>query len=202
MEFFSGLLMGLAYVAPIGVQNLFVINTALTQPRRRALLTALAVIFFDVSLALACFFGVGAVLSSLPWLRQAMLGAGGAVVTLIGVNLVCSKEAAQTAAETEVLPWSKVIATACVATWCNPQAILDGTMMLGAFRASLSSAAGLRFIAGVACASCLWFLSVAALICVFARFFTPKLMRIVNIICGSVVAIYGLKLLWQFFTSF
>lgn len=159
-------------------------------------------IFFDVSLALACFFGVGAVLSSLPWLRQAMLGAGGAVVTLIGVNLIRSKEAAQTAAETEALPWSKVIAAACVATWCNPQALLDGTMMLGAFRASLSSAAGLRFIAGVACASCLWFFSVAALISVFARFFTPKLLRIVNIVCGSAVAIYGLKLLWQFFASF
>jgi L-lysine exporter family protein LysE/ArgO len=66
----------------------------------------------------------------------------------------------------------------------------------------LSGAAGLRFITGVACASCLWFLSVAALISVFARFFTPKLLRIVNIVCGSIMAIYGLKLLWQFFMSF
>lgn len=194
--------MGLAYVAPIGVQNLFVINTALTQSRRRALLTALSVIFFDVSLALACFFGVGAILSLLPWLRQALLGVGGAVVTLIGVNLIRKKAAAQTDEQKEVLPWSKVIAAACVATWCNPQAILDGTMMLGAFHASLSSAAGLRFITGVACASCLWFLSIAALISVFARFFTPKLLRIVNLVCGSIVAVYGLKLLGQFFTSF
>jgi L-lysine exporter family protein LysE/ArgO len=97
-----------------------------------------------------------------------MLGAGGAVITLIGVNLVRSKAVTRTAAAAEVLPWSKVIATACVATWCNPQALLDGTMMLGAFRASLSGAAGLRFITGVACASCLWFLSFAALISVFA----------------------------------
>lgn len=36
--------MGLAYVAPIGLQNLFVINSALIQSRHRALLTAL--IFF------------------------------------------------------------------------------------------------------------------------------------------------------------
>ena len=52
--------MGLAYVAPIGLQNLFVINSALTHTRKRALLTALIVIFFDVTLA--CFFGVGAVM--------------------------------------------------------------------------------------------------------------------------------------------
>ena len=38
--FWQGLTMGLAYVAPIGLQNLFVINTALTKPFRQALLTA------------------------------------------------------------------------------------------------------------------------------------------------------------------
>ena len=47
--YLQGLTMGLAYVAPIGVQNLFVINSALTNPRRRALLTALIVTFFDVT---------------------------------------------------------------------------------------------------------------------------------------------------------
>lgn len=44
--FFQGFTMGLAYAAPIGLQNLFVINSALTNTRRRALLTALIVIFF------------------------------------------------------------------------------------------------------------------------------------------------------------
>lgn len=54
MDFYlQGLTLGLAYVAPIGMQNLFVINSALTQPRWRALLTALIVIFFDITLAMA-----------------------------------------------------------------------------------------------------------------------------------------------------
>ena len=52
--FLQGLTMGLAYVAPIGLQNLSVINSALTHTRKCALLTALIVIFFDVTLALAC----------------------------------------------------------------------------------------------------------------------------------------------------
>ena len=40
MDFYiQGLTLGLAYVAPIGMQNLFVINSALTQPRWRALKT-------------------------------------------------------------------------------------------------------------------------------------------------------------------
>ena len=33
--YLQGLLLGLSYCAPIGMQNLFVIDTALTQRRRR-----------------------------------------------------------------------------------------------------------------------------------------------------------------------
>lgn len=51
--YLQGFMMGLAYVAPIGVQNLFVINSALTQKKSKAFLIALIVIFFDVSLAFA-----------------------------------------------------------------------------------------------------------------------------------------------------
>ena len=51
--------MGLAYHCPIGAQNLFVINTALTAPLGIALVTAGIVAFFDISLALACFWGIG-----------------------------------------------------------------------------------------------------------------------------------------------
>ena len=49
-----------ALIEMIGMQNLFVINTALTQRRRRVYLTALIVTFWDVSLGLACFLGIGA----------------------------------------------------------------------------------------------------------------------------------------------
>ena len=71
--YLQGLTIGLAYVAPIGMQNLFVINSALTQPRRRALLTALIVIAFDISLALACFFGIGALVERFDWLQRLIL---------------------------------------------------------------------------------------------------------------------------------
>ena len=50
MEYFwQGLLMGLAYVAPIGMQNMFVINTALNSRRQRAVTVALIVAFFDIT---------------------------------------------------------------------------------------------------------------------------------------------------------
>ena len=78
--YLTGLGIGLAYVAPIGMQNLFVINSALTQPRHKALLTALIVVFFDVTLALACFFGIGALMEHFTWLQMVILLVGGAIL--------------------------------------------------------------------------------------------------------------------------
>ena len=52
---FPGLDDGIGVVAPIGMQNLFVINSALTRTRRNALITAVIVIFFDIVLSLASF---------------------------------------------------------------------------------------------------------------------------------------------------
>lgn len=82
-------------MAPIGMQNLFVINSAMSQKLRRAIATALIVIFWDISLGIACFLGAGA--------------------------------------------------------------LIDGTLMLGAFRASLSAGGDLYFISGFASASLIWF---------------------------------------------
>lgn len=82
--YLRGLMMGLAYVAPIGTQNLFVINTAVTQPKKKAFLTALIITFFDISLSLACFFGVGALMEALPWLRKGVLAIGSLIVIWMG----------------------------------------------------------------------------------------------------------------------
>ncbi|QSX06641.1 hypothetical protein JYG23_04075 [Sedimentibacter sp. zth1] len=61
--FFQGLTIGLAYVAPIGAQNLFVIETALQQSKKRSLIT----------LALACFFGIGSLMDKFQILKMIIL---------------------------------------------------------------------------------------------------------------------------------
>ena len=197
MHFLQGLTMGLAYVAPIGLQNLFVINTALTQSRRRSAVTALIVIFFDISLALACFFGVGALMEQFPWVQKLVLLSGSVIVIGIGISLLRGKGTLDTSGDVN-LPLRQVAATAFVVTWLNPQAIIDGTMMLGAFRVTLPAEQGLAFIAGVASASCLWFLGLTAFITRFSHKFNDRVLRVINIICGVVIIFYGLKLLLSF----
>ena len=195
--FFQGLTMGLAYVAPIGLQNLFVINSALTQSRRRAFLTALIVMFFDITLALACFFGIGALMEHYSWLEKAVLLVGSLIVLYIGVGLVRAKAEELDRSQTVTSIW-KTITSACVVTWFNPQALIDGTMMLGAFRVTLPAAQSILFIVGVALASCLWFSGVTVLISAFADKFNAKVLRWINIICGVVILFYGCKLLVHF----
>ena len=195
--YLQGLTMGLAYVAPIGLQNLFVINTALTQPKRRVYLTALIVIFFDVTLGMACFFGVGAVMTAFPLLEKAILLIGSAIVIWIGIGLVRAHDTMDTSTKVDI-PILKVISTACVVTWFNPQALIDGTMMLGAFKATLPPGMDFFFVGGFASASVLWFTGISTVISLFSAKFTDKTLRIINVICGCVIIFYGFKLLWSF----
>lgn len=197
MDFYlQGLALGLAYVAPIGMQNLFVINSALTQPRWRALLTALIVIFFDVTLALACFFGIGLVMQKYPPVQLGILLLGGLVVVYIGVSLL--KSSVRQIGSAQQMPLGKTVWAACVVTWFNAQAVIDGTMLLGAFKASMTEAQSLHFLFGVLSASCLWFVTLAMVVSLAGSLVTPRVLGLINKICGAVIAVYGLRLLWHF----
>lgn len=195
--YLQGLTMGLAYVAPIGLQNLFVINSALTHTRRRALLTALIVIFFDISLAVTCFFGIGALMQRFVWLQRVILLFGSLIVLWIGIGLLRSKEENLKEQHVDASIW-KTITSACVVTWFNPQAIIDGTMMLGAFHAALSPSETTPFILGSASASCLWFTGLTLVLSLFHSHFNAKVLRIINLVCGVVVLFYGAKLFFRF----
>ncbi len=197
MDFYlQGLALGLAYVAPIGMQNLFVINSALTQTRLRALVTALIVIFFDVTLALACFFGIGLVMQKYPPVQLGILLLGGLVVVYIGVSLL--KSSVRQIGGAQQMPLGKTVWAACVVTWFNAQAVIDGTMLLGAFKASMTEAQSLHFLFGVLSASCLWFVTLAMVVSLAGGLVTPRVLGLINKICGAVIAVYGLRLLWHF----
>ena len=195
--YLQGLTMGLAYVAPIGLQNLFVINSALTQKRSRVYLTALIVIFWDISLGLSCFLGAGALMQALPWLQKVILAVGSLIVIWIGIGLLRSKASLEGGRDVNVPVW-KLITSAFVVTWLNPQAIIDGTMMLGAFRASIPAGTDVFFICGFGSASVIWFLTLSTVVSLLGSKFNEKVLNIINKVCGAVIIFYGCKLAWSF----
>lgn len=193
----QGLLLGLAYVAPIGTQNLYVINTAARKSRARAIQVSLITVFFDISLAISCFFGIGFLIEKSPIIKGIILLAGSFLVTYIGYGLI--KSSAKLREDIYLHDSILKIITSCFAvTWLNPQALIDGSLLLGGMRASLTGDISVYFILGVCIASFLWFTSLAGIISIFKSKLNLQFIRWVNLICGAVIIFYGLKLAKNF----
>ena len=171
--YLQGLTIGLAYVTPIGMQNLFVINSAL-------------------------IFGIGALVERFDWLQRLILIVGGCIVVWIGIGLLRDKPTLDRDVDVSI-PLPRLAAKAFVVTWINPQALIDGTMLFGSFRAGNPGAVASQLMLGSASASCLWFLGITILISFFSAKFNDKILRVINIVCGLIIIFYGAKLLLQFF---
>ena len=143
------------------------------------------------------FFGIGALIEHSELIRKGVLLAGSLVVMYMGLRLMLSREVAGPAINVNI-PLMKTIGMACVVTWFNPQAIIDGTMMLGAFRASLPAGGDLPFICGFGSASVIWFLTLSTIVSLLGSKFNEKALNIINKVCGGVIIFYGCKLIWNF----
>lgn len=191
--YIDGLILGFTYVAPIGVQNLYVINSAISNKRIMAIRTALVTVFFDVSLAITCYYGVGMILNKSEILKEIILMVGAAVVIYMGWHLI--KDTNDSFGEvSNNMSFFKLVLACFTVTWLNPQAIIDGSLLLGGFKASLPNEYSKLFIGGVCTASFLWFTCLALIINHFKKNFNLKLVGIINKICGIIIIYYGIKL--------
>jgi len=198
--FLQGLLFGIVYIAPIGMQNLFVVSTAIEQPLQRAIRVAFIVIAFDTSLSLACFYGVGKLLQSTPWLELAVLLVGSLLVFYIGWTLLRQEESAMGTMDAD-FSYRTAIITAFSVAWLNPQALIDGSVLLAAFRVSIPAALSHFFIIGVIVASIIWFIGLTSLVSKFKHLMQPRVLLWINRICGLIIILYGVKLLATFITK-
>lgn len=198
LEFFiQGFTLGLAYVAPIGMQNIYVINTAIGKNRFRAYQVALITIFFDISLALACFFGMGAIMERSKLLKGIILLVGALAIIYIGYGLLKSEPNLNREVDINKT-LMQVIGTCFMVTWINPQALIDGSLLLGGFRASLPANASAIFILGVCTASFTWFTGLTTVVSIFRKSFNVKIIKAINMVCGAIIIYYGLKLGYNF----
>lgn len=195
----QGFVLGLSYVAPIGMQNLYVINSSISMSKKRAYGVAFITIFFDISLSLSSFFGIGLLINKFNFLKLTILLLGSIIVLYIGICLIRSKPNLSTQTSTDPnIPISKIALACFTVTWLNPQAILDGTLLLGSFRASLPVNTYNFFIGGVCTASIVWFTFLATIFSIFKNTLNEKNLKKINILCGCIVMFYGIKLLYSF----
>ena len=194
----QGMLLGLAYLAPLGMQNIYIINSALSLSRFRAVSVALVTIFFDISLALACFFGIGFLIERNIFVKAAVLAIGALVVIYIGIKLIRSRpELVNKIKNRQTI--LGIIGDCFAIAWFNPQAIIDGSLLFGSYKAILAPSASALFISGVCLASFSWFMLLTLGVNSSKKLISNEKLKIINIICGIVLIFYGLNLAWGFF---
>jgi L-lysine exporter family protein LysE/ArgO len=195
--FLKGLSIGLAYVAPIGVQNIFIINASLRKSRRQALYTAFVIAFFDIILSLFCFFGIGSLITVFPILELIMLLFGGLIVGYIGLSIFRSSTS-DYEFKVDCKGERNIVLDAFVVTFLNPQALIDGTMLFGGNVSSLLISERRLFILGSASASILWFFSIAIILPFVKGKITEKTLNIINKVCGLYLIFNATSLLYDF----
>ncbi len=193
----QGFMLGIAYVAPIGMQNIYVINNAIGNSKIKAYAVALITTFFDISLALACFFGMGSIMERFKIIKLAILFIGCIFVVYIGIELIKSQPEIKN--QVDVNKKLPQVALSCfLVTWGNPQALIDGSLLLGGFKATLSSQASILFVLGVCLASASWFLGITTIFSMFKNNIKYGAIKTINIVCGGILVYYGLKLGYNF----
>jgi L-lysine exporter family protein LysE/ArgO len=192
----QGFLFGLAWVAPIGTANLFVINAATHGDKKYILKITTIIVLFDIPLLLACFTGVGIIFDLWPLLKIILLLIGCIMITFMGIQLILKKNEINIG-KTEKISLIKIISASLAVTWLNPQALIDGTILFGGIRSTLLENTEKYFIVGVCFAAIIWFNALSIVTYkVFDKFKT--FIKYINIICGIVMILFGLKLGYSF----
>ena len=97
--------------------------------------------------------------------------------------------------------YKAAILTAFSVAWLNPQALIDGSVLLAAFRVSIPAALTHYFIIGVILASIIWFVGLTSLVSKFKHLMQPRVLLWINRACGLIIILYGIKLLATFVTK-
>ena len=188
----QGFLLGLAYAMPIGAQNLYVINSASRGTMDNAMRTALIFALMDISLGIACILGVGHLIQSHTMLRLMIGSVGSGFLLFIGFGLLRKTTPTVDSATPSIV--GSLWKAAFLLTWCNPHALIDGSVLLGGYQSALSAAEVTLFAAGLAIASSTWFFSLSTVVNCFKTSITPKSITIINRICGVAMMAFGLRL--------
>ena len=195
MIYLRGILIGFAFVAPIGMQNIYMFNNALSNKMSKSLLYNFLVWFCDALFSFAAFYGIGALISANEIVKIIIMLVGGALTSYIGFNIIRSAKQTAIGSDSKKQTLKQALMTALIVSWGNPQAMIDGTMMLGASRATLTFEQSILFITGVITASFIWDHGITIGFNLLRDKLPKKFLLAINLISGIIVAVYGLYLI-------
>lgn len=197
-ELLEGYALGIAYAAPIGAQNLFVISQSINVGIPRNIPLALLVTLMDVSLAIAAVLGIGALLEGHAILKSLIGTAGGFYLLYIAFeSFKALKISRELRLNSKVISWAKISRSAFFLTWLNPHAIIDGTAILGGYSSKLGKHDKLLFIIGVSAASLSWFITLSFISSLFNRGKTELFLQVVKIFSAITIFYFAINIIFS-----
>ena len=159
IAFLPGLLTGLSLIIAIGAQNAFVIRQGLT--RSHVFLVVAICAIADLALIWLGVAGLGALITSLPWLLEVIRWFGVAYLSWFGFKSARAafKNESLDAAGAAEQSRGKVVTTVLALTLLNPHVYLDTVILLGSI-GNQFGADKWYFASGASVASILWFTTV------------------------------------------
>jgi len=196
-----GFILALGLILPLGVQNVFVFNQGVLQPRLvKALPVVITASICDTILILISVLGVSLIMLGSFWFKTILMGGGFVFLVYMGWSTWKSKPNVGGSEVAEKFTFKKQILFAASVSLLNPHAIMDTVGVIGP--SSLKYYGEEKIIFAVSCilVSWLWFFSLA-----LAGRMSGKLDRsgrfvlILNKISAIVMWIAALYLGWSFF---
>lgn len=182
----------------IGAQNAFVIRQSLT--KKHVLLVVAICAAADAILIVAGVAGLGALISSLPWLLEFIRWFGVAYLIWFGIKTLRSafKPQALDAGVPKSASRNQVIAAMLGFTFLNPHVYLDTVILLGSIANQFGDARWV-FAAGAVSASIIWFFTIGFGARAAARFMAkPIFWRVLDLLIAAVM--FGIALMLALFT--
>lgn len=193
----AGLGAGLSLIVAIGAQNAFVLRQGIR--REHIFGVVLVCASSDAVLIFAGVAGVGALVSTAPWVLVVARWAGAAfLVAYAGLALRRAlRPAALAIGETSSASRASVLGTAVALTWLNPHVYLDTMVLLGTIASAQGEHARWIFGAGAVLGSMIWFPLLGYGARVLARFFArPSSWRALDCLVALIMVVVAAGLLF------
>ena len=180
IAFVHGFILALGLILPLGVQNLFVLQQGMQQPRfRRTLPAVMTAASCDTLLIAGAVSGVSLLLLELQWLQVALLFLGSVFLFYLGwKNWQGAGNTAAAVIQTEPLTSRQQILFAVSVSLLNPYAFLDILGVIGTSSLQYAGPEKLAFTFAAVLVSWLWFTTLSLLGGVFdhlpARWQQPR----------------------------
>ncbi|NOU66532.1 amino acid transporter [Paenibacillus sp. LMG 31461] len=158
---FQGILLSAGLILPLGVQNVFVFNQGVTQPRLvRALPVVLTAALCDTALITLAILGISVVIITIPAIKFVLFVLGILFLFYMGIVTWKSKPG-NTSSDDKALSPKKQIAFAASVSLLNPHAILDTIGVIGTSSIHYVGKEKLAFAIACILVSWIWFLALA-----------------------------------------